>query len=169
MNRAFLIIGGNLGDRLVFLNRAKELIGAGAGTIVEASSIYETAPWGKQDQPGFLNQLIVVDTLLSAVELLECLLGIENKMGRKREEKLGPRTIDIDILFFNDEIIATDTLVVPHPHMADRRFVLAPLCEVAPRKIHPVSNKTVEEMLDECSDPLEVVKLTGLIDLENAR
>src|ERR1700761_7477495 len=127
MNSSYLLIGGNEGDREAALSEARTHISAAAGTIRLASSLYETAPWGKTDQPYFLNQALLLETGSDAVTLLNTLLQIEEKMGRKRLERYGSRRIDIDILFFNDAIIHLPQLIIPHPEIANRRFVLQPL------------------------------------------
>jgi 2-amino-4-hydroxy-6-hydroxymethyldihydropteridine diphosphokinase len=159
MNISYLLIGGNEGDRRATLARAREHIAADAGSIRSRSSLYETAPWGKTDQPDFLNQALLVGTTLDAPSLLRALLGIEEKMGRKRLVKYGSRIIDIDILFFNDAIIRQPGLVIPHPEIPNRRFVLTPLAEIAPDHIHPVLGISVRELLITCTDPLAVKKL----------
>ena len=156
MNHAYLLTGGNMGDREQYLATAREWIEAECGTIIKASSLYETAAWGKTDQSAFLNQALQIQTTLNARQLIRQILKIEKNMGRIREEKNGPRIIDIDILLFNDEIINTSFLKVPHPEMQNRRFVLTPLAEIAPASIHPVLNKTVAELLDKCPDILPV-------------
>lgn len=160
MNHAYLITGGNIGNRQEQLAFAAKLIEERCGVIIDRSSIYETAAWGKTDQASFLNQAIVVETSLNAKDLLSEILYIENLMGRDRLEKFGPRTIDIDIIFFNHQIINQPGLIVPHPEMANRRFVLAPLNEVIPAYIHPQYYKTVTELLNECKDELPVNKLS---------
>lgn len=159
MNKAFLLIGGNMGNRVSYLTKAKLLIEAKAGKVVEASSIYETAAWGIEDQPAFINQVLLINTELPALELLKVLLNIEEALGRKRIIKFGPRIIDLDILLFNNEIIDNEILVVPHPALPERRFALVPLCEIAPTFNHPGLNKTIKQLLDECKDNLEVLKL----------
>ena len=159
MNKAYLLTGGNLGDREANLKSAIKYIEQYCGTIVQKSSLYETAAWGLQYQPDFYNQVLLINTNLEASNLLEILLRIEYKMGRKREIKMGPRTIDIDILFFNDEIIKMPNLVIPHPRMQDRKFVLMPLAEIAPVFMHPVFHKTVIQLLEECTDNLNVYKI----------
>ena len=158
MNEAYLIIGGNIGDRLLKLSKARESIANACGKIIIQSSVYETAAWGKEDQEAFLNQVIVIETELSSIDLLKTILKIEEELGRKRQLKYGPRIIDIDILFFNDEVISVEGLKVPHPHMQNRRFVLTPLNEIAPRKFHPVLEKTVSQLLADCPDSLAVNK-----------
>ena len=165
MNISYLLIGGNQGDREAMLAEARTLISAAAGTIRKASSFYETAPWGKSDQGWFLNQALLLETEADPVTLLKTLLQIEEKMGRKRAEKYGSRRIDIDILFFNDAIVAHEgtagrpELVIPHPEIANRRFVLEPLNEIAPDYLHPVLHRSVRELLVSCTDPLEVKKI----------
>jgi len=158
MNSAYLLIGGNLGNRAEQLAMARKLIEEQCGKIVQASSIYETAAWGKTDQPAFLNQAIEVNTALNARRLIRCLLEVEKTMGRTRKEKYGPRLIDIDILLFNNEIHDQHFLVVPHPELQRRRFALLPLTEIAAGIIHPLLDKSVQQLLDECPDPLPVKK-----------
>jgi 2-amino-4-hydroxy-6-hydroxymethyldihydropteridine diphosphokinase len=156
MNISYLLIGGNQGDRRARLATAREYITAAGGTILLASALYETAAWGKTDQPDFLNQALEVSTALDAPAWLRTLLAIEEKMGRRRQEKYGPRIIDIDILFFNNSILREPQLTIPHPEVQNRRFALTPLEEIAPFFIHPVSGKTIRELLAECTDPLAV-------------
>lgn len=159
MNKAYLLIGGNMGNRKKQLEKAVTGIERACGTIALQSHFYETAAWGKTDQPAFYNQALAVDTTLPSLELLDAILHIENSMGRYRVEKFGPRIIDIDILLFNNELIHVPRLEVPHPQLANRRFALEPLDEIAPRLIHPVLKKTIHRLLKECTDPLEVRKL----------
>jgi len=161
MNRAYLLIGGNVGDRKKNLTNARELLNDRCGSIVKTSSIYETAAWGKTDQPSFLNQALEFDTLLNARQLIRCILKVEKAMGRIRKEKYGSRNIDIDILLFNDEIHNYSFLKLPHPEMQNRRFALMPLAEIAPGIIHPVFNRSIKELLKECPDDLEVKKIIG--------
>jgi 2-amino-4-hydroxy-6-hydroxymethyldihydropteridine diphosphokinase len=134
--RAYLGIGTNLGDRAANLERAIAELSASEGvTFQSRSSAIITPPWGKTDQPDFLNAVIGVDTSLSPRDLLELGLEIERKMGRIREEKWGPRLIDIDVLTYGDHRIETDGLSIPHPHMLDREFVMVPLREIAPHLV----------------------------------
>jgi 2-amino-4-hydroxy-6-hydroxymethyldihydropteridine diphosphokinase len=160
MNISYLLIGGNEGDRIGSMATARERIEAAAGVIRRQSSLFETAAWGKTDQPDFINQALELGTALDATHLLQTLLGIEEKMGRKRVEKFGSRIIDIDILFFNDAIIRQPDLQIPHPELQRRRFALAPLEEIAPDHIHPVLGVSVRELLLRCTDPLTVKKLS---------
>lgn len=158
MNTTYLLTGGNLGNREQNLASARQLIIEQCGTIVTASSLYETAAWGNADQPAFLNQALALDTLLNAKQLIRRLLKIEKQLGRIREEKYGPRIIDIDILLFNDEKHNYHFLKIPHPEMQNRRFALLPLAEIAPEILHPVLNKTILQLLTECPDELYVRK-----------
>ena len=158
MNKAYLLTGSNLGKRKENLDKAGELIVTHCGSIIKASSVYETAAWGKTEQPNFLNQALQIDTALNAKQLIRHILKVEKLMGRARKEKYDPRIIDIDILLFNDEKHNYPFLKIPHPEMQNRRFALIPLAEIAPSVIHPVSKKTIAELLKECPDQLEVKK-----------
>lgn len=149
-----------MGQRDEQLAYAARLIEERCGNIIDRSSLYETAAWGKTDQDNFLNQALVLETSLNARDLLNEILYIENLMGRDRIEKYGPRIIDIDIIFFNHDVIREPGLTVPHPEMSKRRFVLQPLNQVIPAYIHPVYYKTVSQLLDECTDTLPVKKIT---------
>ena len=159
MNDAYLLTGGNRGDRLSFLTRAKQAIQQQCGEVLQASSIYETAAWGKEDQEAFLNQVLHIRTVLTAEALLEKILSIEKDMGRERDLRYGPRFIDIDILFFNEEVIDIPGLRIPHPQMQHRRFVLTPLAEIAAGKMHPLLLQDVSALLAACTDPLAVNKI----------
>lgn len=128
------------------------------GKVTNKSSLYTTAAWGNTNQPEFLNQVVMVQSELAALPLLENILFIEKKMGRVRTIKNAPRVIDIDILFFNKEIISTANLTVPHPEIENRRFVLIPLNELSPDFVHPVSGLTVHTLLKNCTDALDVKK-----------
>ena len=158
MNHAYLLIGGNIGDRLANLGTATEAIQDQIGTILLSSSIYETAAWGLEDQASFLNQALLVSTTADAPTLLEKLLAIEQQMGRIRNQPLGPRTIDLDIIFFNEEIIDLNNLVIPHPQMQKRNFVLSPLNEIAPNYLHPILKKSINQLLMNCEDKLLCIK-----------
>ena len=159
MNEAFLLTGGNLGNRMDNLQKAAELIQQECGHIVQQSSVYETAPWGFTDQPSFFNQALKIETALPPQKLMKTLLKIEKKIGRKRSIKLGPRIIDIDILLIDDKVLQSSFLILPHPEMAKRKFVLMPLAEIAAQKIHPVLKKTIQQLLEECKDELSVYKI----------
>lgn len=159
MNIAYLLIGGNLGNRKIQLNKASKQIEKGCGKILISSHFYETEAWGKTDQPPFYNQAISIETELPALNLLESILHIESGMGRRRTEKFAPRVIDIDILLFNNEILQYPNLIIPHPELPNRRFALEPLYEIAPRIVHPVLKKTISRLLKDCPDQLKVQKL----------
>ncbi|HEY8388543.1 MAG TPA: 2-amino-4-hydroxy-6-hydroxymethyldihydropteridine diphosphokinase [Parasegetibacter sp.] len=162
MNRVFLLTGGNLGEKRSNLLKAADLIEKKVGEIIRRSSLYETEAWGKTDQPAFLNQVLEIETPVSAQAVLDSILSIEEEMGRFRQEKYGPRIIDIDILFYNDEQYRLPQLTVPHPRIQDRRFVLEPLAEIAPELAHPVLKLSIQELLDQCFDTLAVRKLPEL-------
>jgi 2-amino-4-hydroxy-6-hydroxymethyldihydropteridine diphosphokinase len=150
---AFLGLGTNLGNRENNLKEAIEKISTSAGEVTSFSQIYETEPWGFGSDDHFFNMVIRINTGLKPADLLKQLLKIEMAMGRVRgAEKYSSRIIDIDILLYEDEIIDKAYLKVPHPMIRDRKFVLVPLCEIAPEMIHPVLNKTFEALLDECKD-----------------
>ena len=158
MNTAYLLTGGNLGDRVANLRLALERVNEQCGPVVAASLMYETEAWGKDDQPLFLNQALRIETLLTPRQLLRKVLKIEKVLGRVREEKYGPRVIDIDLLLFNQEVHRYPLLKLPHPELANRRFALTPLAEIAAEVMHPVLKKTIKELLWECKDGLEVKK-----------
>jgi 2-amino-4-hydroxy-6-hydroxymethyldihydropteridine diphosphokinase len=158
MNHAYLLIGGNLGNMSENLRSARERMAATCGTMLRCSSVYQTAAWGKTDQPDFLNQALLLHTHLEPENLLRELLSIEIDMGRERLEKYGPRIIDIDILFYDDRIINTEFLTLPHPQLQNRRFVLEPLAEIAGDFRHPILHKTIKELLGDCPDSSPVDK-----------
>ncbi|AEV97326.1 2-amino-4-hydroxy-6-hydroxymethyldihydropteridine pyrophosphokinase [Niastella koreensis GR20-10] len=161
MNKVFLLIGGNMGDRLQNLHQAIALLAATCGPVTQQSAVYETAAWGKTDQAAFLNQALLLHTLLTPQELITTILSVEEQLGRRRMEKNGPRVIDIDIIFYNDLVMHEPHLTIPHPQLQNRRFVLIPLIEIAPDLVHPVLHKTLIELLSECRDDLAVNKLAG--------
>jgi 2-amino-4-hydroxy-6-hydroxymethyldihydropteridine diphosphokinase len=158
MNRAYLLLGGNMGDRVATLTTARSAIRSRLGSIEKASAYYETAAWGNTDQPDFLNQVLLLKTAVSPFVLMQTLLDIEIQMGRVRAGKYDPRTIDIDILFFNDLVIDQPDLQIPHPRLQQRRFVLTPLREIAPDLVHPVVKQSISQLLLDCTDPLDVKK-----------
>ena len=158
MSPVYLLIGGNMGDRMEYLQLATNAIHQQAGRIISRSAIYETEAWGLTNQDKFLNQALCIETLLSPKELLQTLLQIEQDLGRKRETRYGPRIIDIDILFYGQEIIREPHLKIPHPEIQNRRFALQCLDDIAPEFRHPVLHKTIAQLLAECADPLVVNK-----------
>jgi 2-amino-4-hydroxy-6-hydroxymethyldihydropteridine diphosphokinase len=154
----FISLGSNLGDREANLRKAIILITELENYLpVKISGFYSTAAWGKTDQPDFLNAVIEIQTQQSPEILMKNLLRLENEMGRVRDDHWGPRLIDMDILFYGNQICRSETLIIPHPELHKRKFVLVPLHEIAPEFIHPVSEKKVSEMLEECSDKLSVL------------
>jgi len=159
MHTAYLLLGSNLGNRFSYLEQAKQLISEVCGSIINQSSVYETAAWGITEQPSFYNQVIVLQTNLVPDHLMQSLLNIEEQIGRKRAIKYGPRIIDIDILLINSLIQTTDLLSLPHPFLPERRFALLPLAEVAPLLSHPLANKNILQLLQDCTDTLEVKKV----------
>lgn len=160
MKAAYLLIGGNLGNRLAFLDAAQEKMKQKGILVKRKSSIYETAAWGNTDQPSFLNQALEVSTSLDAEQLLRELLAIERDLGRIRIEKNGARTIDIDILYYENELINLPGLNIPHERIALRKFVLIPLSELIPDFTDPATGKTIKKMLEECPDTLTVTIFT---------
>ena len=152
MNKAVLLIGGNINNRLDYLIQCMELIKSKIGSIKMSSQIYETAAWGVTDQNDFLNQAIIVDTNLSPQNLLVICLEIEKELGRERKVRWGERTVDVDIIFYNQLIIETDHLIIPHPRYHQRNFVLNPLNEIIPDFICPSLKKSISEIFEKCKD-----------------
>ena len=156
---AYIGLGSNVGDRLSHLASARAALAQHA-TIERVSSVYETEPVDVVSQPWFLNQVILIRTSLAPFELLRLCLGIEAELGRTRLVEKGPRTIDVDILLYDqlimDEVSGDLSLTIPHPRLHLRRFVLVPLCELIPQQIHPARGKTFAELLAELDDPAEV-------------
>ena len=160
MKKVFLGLGTNLGDREKNLQGALEKIAEFIGIIVSRSSVYETEPWGFQSSDQFLNMVIGVDTNLKPSGLLGRLLMIESLLGRLRDGKqYSSRIIDIDILLYGRQKVDTISLKIPHPRMHERKFVLIPLCEIAPRTVHPVFGETMTKLLKECEDAGKIKKL----------
>lgn len=160
MNRLVLGLGGNKGNVKQTLVQAEKLIAEEIGSIVKKSSNYKTAAWGNTNQPDFLNNVVLVETNYTVVECLQKVLDIEKRLGRLRtEKKWEERIIDIDILFYNDSSIQLENLVVPHPYIQDRKFVLIPLVEILPDYKHPLLNKNLKLLLENCTDVLDVQKV----------
>jgi len=157
---AYIGIGSNQGDKIKYCNEAiKEISKYKGNAILDRSSFYRTEPWGKENQDWFINCAIKLQTLLNASELFKLLLNIETKLKRVKRDKWGPRTIDLDILFFNDEVINTPEVHIPHQMIQARKFVLVPLNGICPELIHPVLNKSVMELLKETTDNKEVIRI----------
>lgn len=161
MNDIYLITGGNMGNRRLNLKTAAVMIEKNIGKIIRSSKIYETDAWGITDQDTFYNQVHLVGSKLSAQQVIQIILKIEKDMGRIRTIKNAARIIDIDILFFNDEIINEQDLTIPHKEIPNRRFVLTPLNELAPQLIHPVFKKNIHALLTDCTDNLKVTPINS--------
>ena len=159
-NLAYIGIGSNLGDKARNCREAMERIGAaGENKLVGRSSLYRTEPWGNEEQDWFVNAVIAIRTSFDPDGLLQHLKNVEEQLKKKKEERWGPRNIDLDILFFNDEILKTPGLTVPHPFLHLRRFVLVPLQEICPDFIHPQLKLSVGELLERTNDEKKVTAL----------
>jgi len=150
----YLSLGSNLGDRALNLHNAITFLSSKVQSVIQ-SSIYETEPWGYTDQPAFLNQVIKADTTLEPFDLLTFLKETEVSMGRQETFRFGPRLIDLDILFYDDLVLDTPRLTIPHPRITERAFVLIPLAEIAPDLRHPIFNKTIQ-VLKTTVDPSSI-------------
>ena len=152
MREIFLLTGSNRGDRQEMILRASMLIAEKAGSVLKKSSILETPPWGFTDPVAFLNQALEIETDLPPAQLLSTLLDIETLLGRTRSARpsgYASRTMDIDILFYGQQVMQTTTLTIPHPRLHERYFALKPLTEIAPGFIHPVLGKTISQLLQQ--------------------
>ena len=167
MHKTLLLLGTNVGNKEENLLDARRMIGKDIGRIEMLSSMYETAAWGQEDQAAYLNQVLVVSTTKTAIELMRQILKIESDMGRVRLEKWAPRVIDIDILFFDNLVLHETGLHIPHPHLHERKFTLAPLAELIPHYIHPEIGKSVGQLLREVNDHLEVRRVSSERENEN--
>ena len=161
---AYLLLGGNIHSRTAYLDKGITLIGRRVGKILRTSSLYESEPWGFEAPVAFLNRVVCVETRLSPSELLKVTRGIEQSAGRGEKTTGGAyasRTLDIDILFYDEEKVLLPDLTIPHARMAERRFALLPLAEIAPEKIHPVLKKSCLQLLNDCGDESSVWKFKG--------
>ena len=156
ITQLFLSLGGNLGNTREIFEGAYPLIEKKVGKISVYSSIYQTEAWGPIPQADFLNQVLLVSTTLNPQACLTEMLAIEKEFGRERKERWGPRTLDLDLLYYGDMIIVEADLVIPHPRIAERKFILTPLAEIAPMYVDPVSGLTANAMLLACEDTSEV-------------
>ena len=161
MESLYLLLGGNLGNKKLVFDESCNLLENKLGKIVSKSSIYETEPWGFETDDVFWNQVIVIKCNLDPFKILNFTQNCEIELGRIRNSKqYSSRIIDIDILFYGQQIISSEKLNIPHPLIPKRKFTLVPLCELNPELIHPVSGKTMSKLLDECADKLHVIKIT---------
>ena len=160
MIKLYLLLGGNLGDKQNVFSEARNKLNELTGKITAQSTIYETEPWGFESDDIFWNQVLEISTNLSPEEVLEKTQQIELEMGRIRKSKeYDSRIIDIDILFYGNQIIDQKNLIIPHPLIQERKFALVPLCEIAADLIHPVFQKSIRQLLDECQDTLSIERV----------
>ena len=158
-NRVVLSLGGNIGDvKKVFIN-ALQLLENKIGQLILLSSLYHTKAWGVENQPDFLNQVVIFETILAPAQVLKICLKIEKELGRIRKEKWHERVIDIDVLFYESKIVDAVDLKLPHPYIQDRNFILDPLSEIMPEFVHPILGKTLLELKKNCNDKLQVIRL----------
>ena len=163
MIKLYILLGGNLGDKQKVFSEVRARLNQQVGTITNQSVLYETEPWGFESDDIFWNQVIEISTALSPEEVLHQTQQIEHDLGRIRKtNQFDSRVIDIDILFYGDQIIKTENLVVPHPRIQERKFALIPLSEIASELIHPVFRKSIRQILGECTDSLKVEKVTKI-------
>ena len=154
--RVFFLLGSNLGDRVQLMADARHLIEARIAPLMCSSQLYESAPWGNTQQPYFLNQAIELQSDLAADVLLKACLSVEKQLGRRRAARYAPRSIDIDLLYYGQQVIQRPGLRLPHPEIARRRFTLVPMVEIAPNWMHPLLKKRQKELLLSCTDRLHV-------------
>jgi 2-amino-4-hydroxy-6-hydroxymethyldihydropteridine diphosphokinase len=157
-NQVLLSLGSNLGNKIEQLHQAIRYLHNETGNVTNVSSAYKTAPWGKASTNSYMNQAVILETTLTPSKLLQSIQEIENRLGRIRTEKWGDRTLDIDIVFYDQSTISVPELSIPHSELANRRFVLLPANEIAPNWKHPIWGKTISELLNECSDTTAVNK-----------
>lgn len=155
LESVFILIGSNLGERKRLVNQACKMMEERCGVLISKSKMYESEPWGFEAEHWFLNQVVRIDTVLSPDELMKTLLSIEKELGRDRSvphEGYVSRSIDLDILYYGEEIVDTEMVTAPHPRLQERRFALVPLCDVVPCLVHPLLRKTNRQLLEECQD-----------------
>lgn len=163
MEKVYLLLGGNLGNRQLLLKQMRDAICATIGNISQSSSLYESEPWGFIHSNQFLNQVVECQTSLSPTQILKEIHTVEERLGRTRnKEGYSARTADIDILFYGNRIVVSDDLTIPHKHLHERRFTLLPLVELAPSMKHPLLNKSIIELLQECNDTSKVKVLSEI-------
>lgn len=154
----YLLLGSNMGDKESYISNAIMCIREHIGIVKKESSLYKTTPWGKTDQPDFINKALIIVTFLEPKQVLDKILYIEKSLGRERTEHWGSRTIDIDILFYGNEIVEQPGLSIPHPQLQNRAFVLLPLLEIAPDFIHPIFEQSICQLRNKLNDDLSVEK-----------
>lgn len=163
MKEAFLSLGSNVGDSIHLLRAAIQLLNNKVGRVARKSGTYRTEPWGNRDQAEFLNEVVLIETVLGPEDLLEATQSIEAELGRVRtDDRFSPRTMDIDILLCGNLVLRDERLTIPHPKMHERLFVLIPLHEIAPGVIHPVLHRTIDELLRDCDDTSRVVRVSAV-------
>ncbi len=162
MNKIYILLGANLGNPVQQLQKAKALLSDKLGQLLHTSALYESEAWGVEDQPLFINQVLLLATDYTPQQCLALCLSIENELGRVRKEKWGARLIDIDILYYNSEIIQEPDLVIPHPYIQERKFTLMPLVEIAATYLHPKFQLSNEQLLLNCKDKLVVKKMNTM-------
>lgn len=163
MIELYILLGGNLGDKKKVFSETRARLNELIGRITAQSAIYETEPWGFESDDIFWNQVLKIETELSPQEVLSKTQEIEQDLGRiRKENQYDSRMIDIDILFYGDQIIKQENLIIPHPRIQERKFTLVPLCEIAPELVHPVLKKSIGQLLEECTDPLKVIIVSDL-------
>ncbi len=158
MSETYLALGSNLGDRKQYLVNAVNYLKS-IGVLLLNAGLYETGAYGFTEQPAFLNSALLLDTHLNPLDLLNQLKNIENMTGRKQRHRWGPREIDLDIIFYENQVIQTRELTIPHPDFQNRRFVLQPLMDIAPNFISPAQNKTVSQLFKDCRDSTRVQRI----------